>query len=159
MKRVQLRKKELKELQTLLTARYGLQDFFDKFDKNVVIELIDNIYLCVNGNVAFFWLHGELMPSLKLLLQNNFLKIITVDMGAVKFVANGADIMRPGITTADPTIAKNDIVVVVDEHHGRPLAVGKALYSSQEFQHLKEGKIIQNLHYVGDKHWNFSTKR
>ncbi|MBI2548871.1 RNA-binding protein [Candidatus Woesearchaeota archaeon] len=159
MKRLRLRKKELKELQTLLTTRYGLQDFFDKYDKNVVIELIGDTYLFIDGNVAFFWLQGELIPSLKLVLQSNFLKTVTIDMGAVKFVANGADIMRPGITTADAAIVKDDMVTIIDQNHGRPLAIGKALYAWQEFQNITEGKIIRNLHFVGDKHWNFSTKK
>jgi PUA domain protein len=39
-------------------------------------------------------------------------------MGAVKFVCNGAKIMRPGITKFD-TFKKDDIVIVKDQAMGR----------------------------------------
>ena len=50
-------------------------------------------------------------------------------MGAVKFMSSGADVMRPGITELDHEIKKDEIVVVVDQTHKKPLCVSKALFS------------------------------
>ena len=93
------------------------------------------------------------IPHLKMLLKQIVLPKITVDMGAVKFVVSGADVMRPGITRIEE-FKEEDLVVIVDENHGKPLAVGKALLSSEEMKNQKKGKSVKNLHYVGDGYWN-----
>ena len=76
-------------------------------------------------------------------------------MGAIRFVANGADIMRPGITKIDSSIKKGDIIDIVDETHDRSLAVGKALYDAREMEAKKSGKVVQNLHTIQDAVWKF----
>ncbi len=74
-------------------------------------------------------------------------------MGAVKFVVNGADIMRPGIVEiAD--VNEGEYVVIVDENNRKALAVGIALYSGEEMKQKDGGKVIKNIHYVGDELWN-----
>ncbi len=81
-------------------------------------------------------------------------KMVTIDAGAVKFICSGADVMRPGIVKADHDIKENDIVIVVDETHGKPLAVGRALMPGNEMVG-KSGKAVRTIHYVGDPIWNF----
>ena len=93
------------------------------------------------------------VKTLKFLQENNVLKKITVDMGAVKFVVNGADIMRPGIVEIEDGIMKNDFVAVVDVNNKKPLAVGIALYDAYEMKGMKNGKAVKNIHYVGDELW------
>jgi len=78
-------------------------------------------------------------------------RLVTVDAGAVRFVVNGADIMKPGIVSADPEIAVGDLVVIVEERHGKPLAIGKAMVAGNEMK--GEGKAIKSLHHVGDLIW------
>ena len=77
---------------------------------------------------------------------------VTVDMGAVKFVCNGAKVMRPGITNFD-SFKKGDIVVVKDQTHGKALAVGVALEDSETAKAMPKGYIVENLHYISDKMW------
>ncbi|MGA7899236.1 MAG: PUA domain-containing protein [Nitrososphaeraceae archaeon] len=77
---------------------------------------------------------------------------VTVDMKAVKFVCNGANIMRPGITTFQ-FFKKNSIVVIKDESHLKALSVGIALESSEDAAPKNRGCVICNIHYVGDKLW------
>ncbi len=77
---------------------------------------------------------------------------VTVDMGAVKFVCNGAKVMRPGITNFD-SFKKGDIVVVKDQTHGKALAVGIALEDSEVAKAMTKGYVIDNMHYVSDKMW------
>ena len=74
-------------------------------------------------------------------------------MGAVKFVASGADIMRPGITNIPEGIHKDEFICIIDINNKKPLAIGKALYSSEEMKDLMAGKCIENIHYIGDEIW------
>jgi len=92
----------------------------------------------------FFTVLGaiELKPSKKLVI---------VDSGAVRFIANGADVMNPGIVFADQDISMGDLVVIVEERHKKPLAVGRALVPGSEMH--GEGKAVKSLHHVGDQIW------
>jgi PUA domain protein len=79
---------------------------------------------------------------------------IVVDMGAIKFLTNGANVMRPGIKSFLASFQKGDIVVVVDEKHNKALAVGTALVESSEGEKMEKGPVIKNYHFIGDKFWN-----
>jgi PUA-domain protein len=139
--------KEAKELIETLNMKFGMA--ISKKDK---IEREDTLLLI--NNVPMFFFHEEkIYPTLKSLLKNNFLKKITVDMGAIRFVASGADIMRPGIVKFDEAIKKEDPVSIIDATHSKPLAVGIALFSSEELAVMTSGKVIKNIHFVGDKIW------
>ena len=72
----------------------------------------------------------------------------------VVMYCSGADIMVPGITEVQADFNKGEVVVVRDKIHKKALSVGKALKSSNEIREAKKGKVIKNLHYVGDKLWN-----
>ncbi len=78
---------------------------------------------------------------------------VTVDMGAIRFLANGADVMAPGIVDADPAIEEGDMVWVKDETYGRPLVVGKALIDGPSMSAGATGKAIKTIHFVGDPIW------
>lgn len=147
--RKSLSKKEIKELNDNIFQKFAKTDFLDK---KLKVELVDNIVEVNNGG-WFFYYNQELVPTLRLLLKNQILKEIVVDMGAVKFVCEGADIMRPGIKSADETIIKEEYVCVVDEKHHKPLAVGKALFSGSEIMKAASGKMVKNVHYIGDEVW------
>jgi PUA domain protein len=78
-------------------------------------------------------------------------------MGAVPFVCKGADVMAPGIKDIPTAFPEGALVVIRDVNHKKALSVGKALRGSAEIMESKKGKVIQNLHYVGDKIWNAKT--
>jgi len=75
-----------------------------------------------------------------------------VDSGAIKFVCNGANVMRPGIKKFTE-FQKDDIICVVEEVHNKFLAIGKALVSSEEMANISKGEVVKNLHYISDKYW------
>jgi len=77
---------------------------------------------------------------------------VVVDMGAIKFVCNGAKIMRPGIRRFD-NFKKGDYVTVKDETFSKILAVGRALEDSEIAIQNTKGYVIDNLHYIGDMFW------
>jgi len=99
---------------------------------------------------AFFTVRGalELLPHKML---------VVVDSGAVKYIVNGADVMCPGIVDADPEIEPGDLVVVIEEKHKKPLAIGKALLSGSDMGGEK-GKAVRSLHHVGDEVWNITNE-
>ncbi len=85
-------------------------------------------------------------------------KWITVDMGAVKFLANGADVMSPGIVDADMGIVPGEGVWIRDERNKKPLAVGIAQMPANEMVNTKSGKAVKTIHYIGDKIWKLSEE-
>ncbi|UXD21486.1 RNA-binding protein [Ignicoccus pacificus DSM 13166] len=76
---------------------------------------------------------------------------VVVDEGAVKFITNGADVMRPGIVDFKGDFKKGDIVLVYTVKLPFPIAVGEALYDLQEMSQMKRGKVIKNIHHLGDE--------
>ena len=58
----------------------------------------------------------------------NLLPSVVVDMGAIPYVCKGADVMAPGIVQVEGEFGKGDLVLVVDEKHGKSLALGESLY-------------------------------
>ncbi|MHA2379503.1 MAG: RNA-binding protein [Candidatus Thorarchaeota archaeon] len=112
--------------------------------------------LLYEGEILFFEEEGRLIPTLHALLDGILtVPTVTVDMGAVRFVANGADIMRPGVTKVDDGIVEGSVVAVVDERHGKPLAVGVSLMSSEDILAATHGKVILSRHHVNDAMWDF----
>lgn len=78
---------------------------------------------------------------------------VTVDMGAIRFVHNGADVMAPGITGADPALREGDWCWIRDERNHQPLAVGKCIVPATAMVGAK-GKAVASVHYIGDKLWD-----
>ena len=111
-----------------------------------------------NGKPLLARLDGELFPTLVFEEVFPFLPKIVVDMGAVPYVCKGADVMAPGVVNIKGEFKENDLLLVVDERHGKPLALGIALFNSQAMKNVKHGKIVKNIHYVGDKLWKALRK-
>jgi malignant T-cell-amplified sequence len=95
---------------------------------------------------------GVIVPFLGKPQELHRFPSVTIDMGAIKFVCNGAKVMRPGIVHFD-SFKNGDIVMVKDQIHGRALAVGLALKDSETAKAMSKGYIIDNLHYISDKMW------
>ena len=151
MKRKQLNNQEIREINETIEEKFNKSDFFSKKDR---IELHENKEKIImrNNEPLFFYSSYGLIPTLKIILQNNFLKTVTIDMPAVKFIASGADTMRPGIVAVDD-FKENDVVAIVDEKNHKPIAIGIALSSSDAIKSMDKGKVIKNIHHVGDHIW------
>ncbi len=158
-----IQKSQIKELKEDILKQYDEKFLSQIFPKKAKIELIQtdagDTLFAIN-DVLKLWKSKEgYIPVLTLLLNNQVsLKKVIVDMGAIKFVANGADIMRPGITKIDPEIKKGDIIEIVDETHNRSLAVGKAMCDADEMKRKESGKVIKNLHTIQDSVWDFEKQ-
>jgi PUA-domain protein len=151
--RKQLGKDEKEALNSEIKLKFGLEDFIAKKQHAELVEE-DNIKrIMIDGTLTFVYVEGALVPALKFLLTRQILPAIPVDMGAVKFVTSGADVMRPGIKAFPAGLLKDQIVCVVDEKHNKPLAVGKMLISGEDAIKATSGKTIKNMHWVGDLVW------
>jgi PUA-domain protein len=119
--------------------------------KNVTLYVINNKSLLARKD-------NMILPTLTSDDILKFLPQVVVNMGAVPHVCNGADVMAPGIVTVKGDFGKDSFVVVVDERHQKPLAVGTTLYDSEALRNLKQGKTIKNVHWVGDDLWQILRK-
>ncbi len=114
-------------------------------EDGVKIYLLDN-------EILLFKSEERIYPTLRCKCVDA-LPAVIVDMGAIPFVCKGADVMAPGITEIKTPFEEGALVVVRDVKHGKALAVGKALRGSAAIMAEKKGKVIHNLHYVGDHIW------
>lgn len=93
-----------------------------------------------------------ILPFLSKLEILKYFPFVKVDMGAVKFICNGAKVMRPGIVEFG-VFKKGDIVTVKDQTHAKTLAVGIALEDSETAFSKTNGLVIDNLHHISDRFW------
>lgn len=118
----------------------------------VLHELDDNTSLITGDNITSIQIGETYLPFLSETgLLERFPRAV-VDAGAIKFVCNGANIMRPGIKKFTE-FQKDDIICVAEEAHNKFLSVGKALVSSDEMSSITKGEVVKNLHYISDKYW------
>jgi PUA domain protein len=125
-------------------------------DKKDIVDVIDDKFLKINNEIKYFRFQNKWIPTLKYIYSEKScnLKKVIVDMGAIKFVTNGADVMRPGIRNFDEGIQQNEIIQIQEETHGKTIALGQAMGTTEEMKKQEKGKIIKNIHYVGDSIWN-----
>ena len=108
-----LSKSETGELLDRLGSAWP-QDVVPKVKSIKVYEVEEGRRLLVADETVAVQLQDSIVPFLgsKPEVLRRF-PSVTVDMGAVKFVCNGAKVMRPGITDFG-SFKKGDIVVVKD---------------------------------------------
>lgn len=82
---------------------------------------------------------------------------VTVDMGAIRHVHNGADVMAPGITDADPALLEGDWCWIRDEKNSQPLAVGRCTMDGPTMKATTKGKAVRSVHHIGDKLWELDA--
>ncbi len=161
MKRRFLREKEAVQLLDEFSRKLGidLRELLDAKRPSVeVAEASSAEIYYANGRPIIAKIKEALVPTL--LFEEALLRLpkITVNMGAVPYVCNGADVLAPGVVRIEGAFGVDDFVVVVDERHQKPLAVAMALNDSQVASELSRGKVAKNLHYVGDALWNLVKK-
>jgi PUA domain protein len=139
-----------------------LRDFIGIYPSAAILESAVNFDELTVGEEVVYFVDGAplivrtkngLLPSLKFEEVINSLPRIIVDMGAVAHIANGADIMRPGVREVDSDFAKGALVLIIDEKYSKPIALGRTEVDSTEMRLMSKGKVVGNVHYVGDDLW------
>jgi PUA-domain protein len=155
MKQTRLKAKDFnKELeQAAYTISFSKKDAVERIDD----KENDLVIISINKTPAFFYYENRLLPTIKFLhsQKEKLLKSITVDMGAIKFLVSGADIMRPGIVEIDQDIIQNDVIAVIDQKNKMIISIGISMFDASEMNIQEKGKSVKNMHYVGDNIWKF----
>jgi len=151
-----LRSDEIRELETALGNALGVDLDGDAYER---VDLVGTEFdlVLVDGEPHVFYVEGE--PFITVRGANAYppqRRVVTVDAGAVRFVSDGADVMRPGIVDADADIDPGDLVAIVEETHGKALAVGRAREPGPDLVG-DAGKVIESVHHVGDELYDFAV--
>lgn len=156
-----LRADAIADIEDALSMSLGVDIEADTYEK-VTFEVSDWEVVLVDGEPAVFYIPEETTedsgaPFLTVRGANEYPpaeNVVTVDAGAVSFVSDGADVMRPGIIHADNSIEADDLVVIDEETHGKALAVGRARVDGVEMLG-DAGKVVDTIHHVGDDLYEF----
>ncbi len=150
--RIILKERESKPLIEELRKISGLLELSHK--SRVELETVKNSeIIIVDGLPVAFRKEGRIIPVLTNTPVLEKMPRIVVDMGAISHVVGGADIMAPGIRRVQGNFGENQLVSVADEKYGKFLAVGSSMLGSSALAATKKGKVVVNLHYVGDPVW------
>ncbi len=149
-KRHALRRRDAEELKEEAGAL--LEHLESNRVDRALIEEETEVYL-IDGAVQLVAHQDETLFPTLINPNIEMLPSIVVDMGAIPYVCNGADVMAPGIKAVKGEFEEGDLVVVRDIEHGKALAIGQALVGSDEMKEMRKGKSVMNLHHVGDKIW------
>jgi PUA domain protein len=155
-RRHHIKARRAKELYTKI-SKILKYNFFDAAGKRARIEVVEltpkGEFILLNNEAAFIQVEEEFFPTLLNTSCLDELPALTVDMGAVPYICNGADVMAPGLVKIDGDFNIGDILIVVEERFSKAIAVAKALYTANEVAEKKRGKIAITLHYIGDSFW------
>ncbi len=155
-RRYPLKSKESKQILTQASDKLKV-DLEERYGSKALVEVVEaesGELLLIEGKPLLFKAGDAVFPTLMATELLAGAPKVVVDMGAVRFVCNGADVMAPGIVRYEGSFGKGDVVIVVDVKHGKPLALGEIIYTSEEVKNIKQGPIVKTKHYVSDKIWN-----
>ncbi len=121
--------------------------------KNLKVHQISDEAQIITGNgIKILKIHDDYLPFLSETDTLEKFPNVMVDMGAVKFMCKGANVMRPGIKKFTE-FEKDKIVCIIEESQHKFLAVGMAMVSSSELENMEKGEVVKNMHYISDKFW------
>jgi len=161
--KTRLKRKEIRELEGRLSKLAGspitlgpvVEKASYKGDKFHRFGFGEVVVFVVEKDVIALEIDNRLCFSLKGTQRFGFQRlVITVDMGAVKFLYNGADVMAPGIVGNSGDFEKGDFVWVRDERNRKALALGIALVGAAELEGKDQGKAVRTFHHIGDFIWS-----
>jgi PUA domain protein len=155
-KRHSIRKSHAQDLLTRLFEQIGSSAKSFSADMIEVLETNSDVSLFLVNKKLLLMDNGSwVFPTLRGAIQFPFPeRRVVVDAGAIPYVVNGADVMRPGIVSISDDVKAQAPVQIVDERHGKPLAIGIALLDAADMRASISGKVCKNFHHVSDEIWN-----
>jgi len=143
-------KSETSALLKTVSERWGIE--FPKMKNVKVHQILDDAQIITGDGIKILKVEDDYLPFLSETEMLEKFPAVTVDMGAVKFMCKGANLMRPGIKEFGE-FEKDKLVCIVEESQHKFLAVGKSLVSSSELENMEKGEVIKNIHYISDRFW------
>ena len=153
MKTNLITKSETTQLLKIVSEKWKIN--IPKVKNLKVYEIDDETQLITGNEIKILKIRDEHIPFLSETSTLEKFPYVQVDMGAVKFMCKGANLMRPGIKKFSE-FSKHDIVCIVEESQNKFLAVGKSEVDSSELDNMNKGEVLKNLHYISDKAWEIS---
>ena len=150
MKSNLISKSETTALLKIVSERWGIE--FPKIKNVKVHQILDDAQIITGDGIKILKVNDDYLPFLTEIEMLKRFPAVTVDMGAVKFMCKGANLMRPGIKEFTE-FKKDNLVCIVEESQHKFLAVGKAMVDSSELESMEKGEIIENIHYISDRFW------
>ena len=150
MKSNLISKSETSVLLKTVSEKWGIE--FPKMKNVKVHQILDDAQIITGDGLKILKVDEDYLPFLSEIKMLEKFPTVTVDMGAVKFMCKGANLMRPGIKKFTE-FEKDQIVCIVEESQHKFLAVGKSLVSSSELETMEKGEVINNMHYISDRFW------
>jgi len=143
-------KSETTALLKTVSERWGIE--LPKLKNVKVHQILDDAQIITGKGIKILKVDEDYLPFLSEIEMLEKFPTVTVDMGAVKFMCKGANLMRPGIKEFSE-FEKDKLVCIVEESQHKFLAVGKSMVSSSELENMDKGEVIKNIHYISDKFW------
>ena len=150
MKSNLISKSETAALLKTVSEKWNME--FPKIKNLKVHQILDDAQIITGNGIKILKVNDDYLPFLSETKMLERFPSVMVDMGAVKFMCKGANVMRPGIKKFTE-FEKDQLVCIVEESQHKFLAVGKAMVSSSELEEMEKGEVIKNIHYISDKFW------
>ncbi len=125
---------------------------FPKIKNLKVHQISEEAQIITGDGIKILKIDDDYLPFLSETEMLKKFPNVMVDIGAIKFMCKGANLMRPGIKKFTD-FEKDNLVCIMEESHHKFLAVGKAMVSSSELENMEKGEVLKNLHYISDKFW------
>ena len=150
MKSNLISKSETSALLKTVSERWGIE--CPKIKNVKVHQILDDAQIITGSGIKILKVDDDYLPFLSETETLKKFPSVTVDMGAVKFMCKGANVMRPGIRKFTE-FDKDKIVCIIEESQHKFLAIGKSLVASSELENMEKGEVIKNIHYISDRFW------
>jgi len=178
----QMKGSDKKKLKTSLKKSFP--DLSDE-DLNLLLPTKEEIVICkiftFNEESVLLYIHKKspvffemekdkiFFPTVYTLWKYpQLLPFLTTWTPVMQRIANGADLMLPGVITdeekgmrayCDGRLAKGDLVSINLHTNRAPVAVGTAWLSSEDmYMAAKRGKCVSTIHFYGDQLWASGTR-
>jgi len=158
-KRHSIRKGQVADLMDRLALQIGPSASLFRADMIEILETNADVAIYLVNKKPLLMDTGDwVFPTLKGAVQCPLPeRRVTVDAGAIPYVVNGADVMRPGIVGVTGDVKAEGPVQVVEERHQKPLAIAVALMDGPAILASAQGKMCKSFHHVGDELWNLEV--
>jgi PUA domain protein len=143
-------KSETSSLLKIISEKWGME--FPKIKNFKVHQITEDAQIIVGNGVKILKNNDEYLPFLSEINLLEKFPHVMVDMGAVKFLCKGANVMRPGIKNYNE-FKKGEIICIIEESQRKFIAIGKSLVSSSDLEKMERGEVVKNLHFISDKFW------
>lgn len=151
-------KGDLNRLRDVIDRKYGKNIGYKMLpdDKIILLNKVSSLErsdeVIVDGQVIgnlFFdpvdmgWDFAPKLVGGRIIFHYGGKKWVMVDVGAVNSIINGANILAPGVIDYDPSIAKDDYVIVLSEDR-KVIAVGRAKVDGGSIPGLERGMVVKS---------------